>query len=398
MAEPLTGPRTAHSSPGSIALPNGASKQRDMSVLKPDVRPSVVIVVGPENPSWVKAIEAGLAPRLDYRLVARRCHGVVKKDYPSPAALEGARLFRILRSALANLPIAAQLVRSVPAGGVIYSTAWTWGLPIAMVGGVMRGRRPTHIVCGHRIYSPFWLRLIHGLRSFLRVDGWLCITRHQARLMRRALGPEGAPVATVGQGVDTAFYDPDRAMPPEQRPYLLSMGIEMRNYPLLFEAVRGLDVQLVVKASSAWMTRSRYPIGPVPPNVRVLTEHISHTSLRDLYAGASLVILPLIDSPQAAGITSILEAMAMEKCVIATRSRGLPDALVHGSTGVIVEPSERALARAILMWSSEPDRLRHLVAKGCRVARTEMSIETYASRVATFISQLMTPRRTAPPT
>ena len=348
----------------------------------------LIVLVGPEDGRRVQNAQSGCAPRLDYRLVAERCEGVVKQCYPSPASLHGPRILRVFRSMLTNTRIAAQVIKSVPSESVIYSTGETWGLPVAIAGGMMRRRRHTHVVVAHRVFSPLRLWLIRGLQSSLHVDGWICITHYQARLLRQALGSRGAPVAVVSQGVDTAFFDPVKASPSQPAPYILSIGAEMRDYPLLFEAVRNLDVEVIVKASSAWTTGVQRQFKSVPPNVTWLTGYVSYPELRDLYAGASLVVVPLHDTYQAAGITTILEAMAMQKCIVATRSRGLPDSLIDGVTGLVVEPSAERIAEAILGVLRSPDRAAELAANGQRWARGGGSLEAHAAAVTGFLTHV----------
>jgi glycosyltransferase involved in cell wall biosynthesis len=347
------------------------------------------ILIGPEDRQHLEAIQSGRAPRLDYRLVAERCQGRIMQCYPSPAALHGPKALRTFHSMAANIRIAIQVVKSAPAGSVIYSTGETWGLPVAIAGAIVSRRRHAHIVYGHRVYSPVWLRLLHHLRSFLHIDGWICITEYQARLLRQLLGPCGVPVAAVSQGADTTFFDPVKASSSHRSSYILSIGAEMRNYPLLFEAVRNLDVEVTVKASSTWMATARQQVTSVPPNVTLLSKHLSYPELRDLYAGASLVVLPLHDTPQAAGITTILEAMAMGKCVIATRSKGLPDALIDGVTGAITEPTSSKLSQTIENLLSRPDWMKHLAMNSYQLVRQEASLEAHAAGIESFINQVL---------
>lgn len=236
----------------------------------------------------------------------------------------------------------------------------------------------------HRVFSPAWLRALRHLRAWLAVDGWICVTERQANLLRATLG-EGAAIAAISQGVDTRFFDPAQAAPAGQSPYLLCVGVEMRDYNLLFAAVRTQDVRVIVKASSAWMKSARGELDSPPPNVQVLSQHLSYVKLRDLYAGAELVVVPLYDTPQAAGITTILEAMAMRKCVVATRSAGLPDILVDNVTGVITDPTPAALAGAVTALRTNPQRRDALASAGQQAVLSNATIEHHARQVADFL-------------
>lgn len=346
------------------------------------------ILVAPEDPARLQAVSASQAPQLDYRVVARRCQANIRQWCPSPAGLRGVRSVRAARSFLGNLYHAADLIRSIPVGAVVYSTGETWGLPMALAAATAHHRRFIHVVYVHRIFSPTWMRFLRATRSLLAVDGWICVTHHQASLLRGALGPGSAPVTVVSQGVDTAFFDPSKAVPNVERPFIISVGAEMRNYDLLFEAVRNLKVDVVVKASSAWMTAGRSELTSVSPNVRVITKRLSYIDLRNLYASATLVVAPLYETPQAAGITTILEAMAMGKCVVATQSSGLPDILVHGETGIVVEPRAEVLASILQQLMSDIEKRDALAQSGQRAVKSTVTIEHHAQQVVDFLTSV----------
>lgn len=345
---------------------------------------SLTVLVGPENTARLQALSAEQAPRLDYRFVSEYYRGCVQQWHQAPSGFRGPRLLRVGRSFLGNLGHATCLLRTLSGDSLVYATGETWGLPVALVGATLHNRRFSHIMYVHRVFSPAWLRFLHATRQWLAVDGWICVTQHQTRLLRQALGPN-TTITVVSQGVDTRFFDPAKSSPTFDRPYLLSVGVEMRNYDLLFEVVRNLDINMVVKASSAWMAGSRSQLTSIPPNVKVITERLSYVELRDLYAGAGLVVVPLHETPQAAGITTILEGMAMGKCILATQSSGLPDVLVDRQTGWVVPPTAAGLQQAIATLWNEPDRRAELATAGQRAVRNGFTLEHHTSAVVDFL-------------
>lgn len=171
---------------------------------------------------------------------------------------------------------------------------------MAISGATLRQRCFTHVVYVHRVFSSTWFHFLFATRRLLAVDGWICVTNHQADFLRDALGPQGGPVTVFSQGEDTAFFDPNKVRSVGQRSYILAVASEMSDYSLLFAAVRDLDIELVVKASNAWMAAERCEFRSAPSNVNILTQRLSYVELRDLYAGAALVVVPLYATPQAA--------------------------------------------------------------------------------------------------
>ncbi|MDI6638148.1 MAG: glycosyltransferase family 4 protein [Bacillota bacterium] len=78
---------------------------------------------------------------------------------------------------------------------------------------------------------------------------------------------------------------------------------------------------------------------------------------------------------------AILEAMAMAKPVVATTVGGIPEAVVHGETGLLVPPKDdAALASALLVLARNPAR------------RHEMGARGYARFEALFTADLMARR------
>ena len=345
----------------------------------------VFVLVGPEDPIRQSDAEIGLAPRLDYRVIADSCDATLIEGFPPAARLRGPRVVRVLRSLSHNVLRAARLVRRAPSQSVVYSTAATWGLPIGLMCRVLGRDDIQHTVYAHRLYSRKWLNLLRRLGRVVHVSHWLCATEAQAALLR-AVDLGGVDVTAVSQGVDTEFFFPQKSGEGSGRGYVLTVGTEMRNHSLLFSAVRHLSADVIVKASSLWMSSGRAPIVGTPSNVRVVTEHISFEELRTLYARAAVVVVPLYDTPQAAGITTILEAMAMAKCVVATRSQGLPDALVDGVTGVVVEPTPKALSAALERLLADPSTRARVGSSARDEVLKSHTLEHYAERTVGLIA------------
>src|SRR5436190_19253658 len=113
------------------------------------------------------------------------------------------------------------------------------------------------------------------------------------------------------------------------------------------EAVRDLDARVVIAAASPWSNRPDSTEGAaVPPNVEIC--RLGFVELRQLYADSDVVVMPLHDVPFQAGVTTILEAMAMGKAVVCSRSRGQTDVIDDGITGVYVAPGDAAALRAAI--------------------------------------------------
>jgi glycosyltransferase involved in cell wall biosynthesis len=345
------------------------------------------ILIGPEDEERVRESAAGQAPRLDYRELADLVSGTIVEGAAPPAQLKVTKPLAVLRSVIPNFAMAFRLLRQVEGDSVILSTGETWGVPVGLAMGMAPRPDVQHFVYVHRVFSSNWRRFLRLFGAHLAVDGWFCVTSKQKRVLKEILG-DSASVEVISQGVDTRFFSPEQAGGTYAggRPYILTVGAEMRDYGLLFEAVSPLNIPVMVLASSNWMTGQRQRIAKLPPNVKLIERRLNYCELRDLYAGAAVVVVPLQNTLQAAGITTILEAMAMHKMVIATRSEGLPDILVHTRTGKIVDADAGELAVALKEMLDAFDKYEPILERASALVQEEASIESFAARIAEALS------------
>jgi glycosyltransferase involved in cell wall biosynthesis len=94
------------------------------------------------------------------------------------------------------------------------------------------------------------------------------------------------------------------------------------------------------------------PSGEFPPGVRFVGE-IPPKELGDHFASASVFCLPAYQEP--AGI-AYTEAAAWGLPVVATTAGNIPDRVLHGRTGLLVEPGDvEGLTAALLQLARDPD-------------------------------------------
>ncbi len=74
---------------------------------------------------------------------------------------------------------------------------------------------------------------------------------------------------------------------------------------------------------------------------------------------------------------SVLEAMANSCAVVASRTGGIPDMIIDGSTGLLIEPrNTESLAEALLTLLADPGLCRRLGTNARRKAQAEYSIDS----------------------
>jgi glycosyltransferase involved in cell wall biosynthesis len=225
------------------------------------------------------------------------------------------------------------------------------------------------------------MALMRALRLTSRIDRMVVYSSRQRDLIAAALSYPSDRFVLSPFMVDTAFFAPDAVDTPGRR-MICSAGLEFRDYPTMVEAVRGLDIEVVLAAASPWSKR-RDVSGDVAIPANVTVDRFGFADLRTLYASAELVVVPLVDTDFQAGITTILEAMAMGKAIICTRTRGQVDVIVDGSTGIYVPPGDAdALRSAIERLLADPGLTGRLGGAARAWAVAEADIETYARHMS----------------
>lgn len=114
--------------------------------------------------------------------------------------------------------------------------------------------------------------------------------------------------------------------------------------------------------------------------------------IREVYSRADVFVCPSIYEPL--GIVN-LEAMACETAVVASRVGGIPEVVVDGETGVLVdydktqpEAFERNLAEAVNQVAGDKDLSRRLGQAGLTRARNDFSWKTIAQDTVKIYEQL----------
>lgn len=304
---------------------------------------------------------------------------------------------------------------------VLYCDSENNGLVLAALLKLTRSKKPL-VMLGHWITPPKKALLLKTLRLHTHIHKLLLHSTAQLDHARDHLGFPPSRLALLPYQVDTEFWKaenatatPDDLTASPSRPYICTAGLEFRDYPTLLEAVRGLDLDLKIGAASHWSKRKASDLDPghLPSNVTVRS--YNYPQLRDLYAGCRFVVVPLYDVDFQAGITLILEAMAMGKAVIVTRSLGQGDTIadrrrqtrrdplrpttghfthlfdrpdLSGQTGFYVTPHDPAeLRRVIQFLLNQPALTAEVGHRARQVVENLMSVELFADRIRQVIEE-----------
>ncbi len=259
------------------------------------------------------------------------------------------------------------------------------GLPLAVLCRLTLRKLPAHVMIVHVLSVRKKVLLYRLFRLGSLVDTVLVYSSWQQRFIHEELGFPADRVVFTPFMVDTHFFSPQHA---DAKPdgAISTAGLECRDYPTLIEAARGLDARVVIAAASHWSKRADTTQGVEhPDNVEVRS--LGYVDLRQMYADSSFVVMPLYDVEFQAGVTTILEAMAMAKPVICSRTKGQTDVVVDGETGLYVPPGDPAALRAAIDGLlDDPERVRTMGEAARRYAEREGELDVYAARLAAHVA------------
>jgi glycosyltransferase involved in cell wall biosynthesis len=242
------------------------------------------------------------------------------------------------------------------AADVILSTVDTVGIPLVLLKriGLVRSEL-VYVAIGlpERLVQLRGDRTIAEYRSALRAARTVVsYAESEAVWLREWLGP-GASVEFVPFGVDVDAFQPADAREPDVD--VVSVGADpRRDFGLLVRlAERRPELRFLVVAGSANAAALR----GVPVNVTVEAD-IPLAAVRDRLAAARIVVLPVRDNSYSGATTVLLQAMAMAKPVVVSRTAAIATGygLHDGSNCRLVEPGDAdALEQAVLETLSSGD-------------------------------------------
>ena len=267
---------------------------------------------------------------------------------------------------------------------MVFSDGEHVGIPLALA---MRGLgiSTPHLVIGHHLTTPTKARLMRNLHAHHGMTRILVHSARQQELAHRDLGIPTGKLAYIPYYADTQFWSP---MHVAEEPLVVAAGREHRDYSTLAAACDGLDAHVFVAAGSVHSPGATSRVPTVWPDNFELG-FAGYGALRDLYARASVVVVPLVENDFQAGVTTVLESMAMGKAVVATATGGDSGILRDGVTGIRVPPGDAvAMKTAVARLLESPDLRRRLGRAARQLVVAEYGVEAYSWRLAGHMADL----------
>lgn len=331
-------------------------------------------------------IAKGLRPRADYLELARGFDADLV-DY-STARTIGGRLGNMLeRLGGPNLVLAYACWKVRKTYRAIVTDGEQIGLPLAALLKLTPGPRPKHLMIVHVISERKKTVFLDWLGVQSAIDRFITYSRWQQQFIEARWKLSLNRVLWSPFMVDQNFFAPDRVTArPTRLPQICAVGLERRDYETLLQAVENLPVEVVIAAASPW-SKSKEGVArqSIPSNVTV--RKFTQYELRQLYADSRFMIMPLEEVNFQAGITAILECMAMGRAVVCSRVAGQTDVVVDGQNGRYVPPKDPIALRAeIQRLLSQPEEAVRLGENGRLLVEGHMNLDRYVDGLARVLN------------
>jgi len=226
------------------------------------------------------------------------------------------------------------------------------------------------------------------LFSFLveRADGIITIDAHEKDELLRRFPEKKDRIEYIPFGVDTDFFKPRPDVIQEN--IIFSPGRDPgRDFETLGAGIKDLDISAIITARS-WNIRK---IKPLPSYM--LHKDLPIEEFIQTYARAKIVVLPLNTVSgvnNAMGCSTLVEAMAMGKAIIATRTKMTESYIIDGVNGILVPPRDPHALKVAIADLLKDEIKREKLGKKARVlAEEHYNTETFASNLAEYFKKII---------
>jgi glycosyltransferase involved in cell wall biosynthesis len=272
---------------------------------------------------------------------------------------------------------------------VVFSTVDTVGIPLMLLA---RGRvaRPPFVYAA--IGLPERLALLHPgrmerlyARSLGAAEAIVAYSRHEADVLAGWLHERGAdvPVEFVPFGVDVDAFR-STGEPPDVD--VVSVGADPhRDVELLFEVARTLPNASFRIVTTADRART---LGDPPVNVSIETD-LPFDEMRGRLERARVVALPVRENSYSGATTVLLQAMALAKPVVVTRTAaiatgyGLVD---EGNVRLVAPGDATGFATAVGEVLRDDERAQALGARARATVESELTWGRYVDRLVDVLA------------
>lgn len=192
-------------------------------------------------------------------------------------------------------------------------------------------------------------------------------------------------------GVELPFYEQKESSSAKSKSqFVVSAGKSSRDHDTLAKAFTEINYPLVIYCSA----KSAPTISDITSNIKIEFNHptqnaISCRRLLGEYEKAYAIAIPLKDTNGLAGLTSLLDAMAVGKAVVMTRNKQIDIDIEKEKIGIWVEPGDvKGWRQAINYLLTHPSETQEMGNRGRYLCETKYNIEVFSAHLARILLEV----------
>lgn len=329
-----------------------------------------------ERGAWTTGDER---PRMAFSMLAQELGATIHAPEHGLVSTVADGLRAKLAGPVSSWTMARRVASQVGPDDVVFCGSESGGLQIAEACGSL-DKRPKLCMFVHNLDRPRGRLALKLFKVAQRVDLLLACSQTQAVFLREYLDLPESRVKFIWDHTDTAFFAPGPADTEKTRPLIVSVGLEQRDYITLATATQDLAVDVRVSGFSedaAVLARTFPPT--LPANME--RKFYSWPDLVQLYRSADVIVVSVHENKYAAGVQSLMEALACGRPVVATATTGLRSYL-DVDTVIAIPPADaqamRAAVQQLLADRSEAEARAH---RSRKLAIERHRIEEYTDQI-----------------
>jgi glycosyltransferase involved in cell wall biosynthesis len=227
----------------------------------------------------------------------------------------------------------------------------------------------------------------YNLKNLSAHRCFLCLTKNAEQYFSQF-----APAKFIPWCVDLDLFDGITLPNHSTKPFFLASGKTGRDYETLVKAANNTNIEIRIIGPSNQRQRD------LPPNVNWIDtssnppdQAIDYPTLREWYAQCIAVCIPLSgDADDTCGYTNMLEAMAMRKPVIMTKSGCLHINPEMGGFGKQIKPRDaQGWTVAMNQLQKDHEKALEMGNRGREIVERDFTIERFNNDVLRFIETIL---------
>jgi glycosyltransferase involved in cell wall biosynthesis len=214
----------------------------------------------------------------------------------------------------------------------------------------------------------------------------LCLSKNVLSQLEKEFNVGEGKACLLDWGIDLPFYEKpsNEVSIDHETSFFVSAGKSGRDHNTLAKAFFGINYPLKIYCSE----QSAPTVSDLSSNIIVRFNHPTHNAIsyNDLlveYKKSYAIAIPLIDTDSLAGLTSLLDGMAMGKPVVMTKNDQVDIDIEKEGIGIWVDPGDvKGWQKAVTYLLTHPQEVKEMGNRGYYLCKSKYNLEIFSANLA----------------